>query len=126
MNGLIIASHDEAGYKPLIDFETWRVALINGPPEYHSNEISELSVHFETDEVFILLEGSCALLIGGNKDQPENPETIWLRKGFLYNVTKGTWHSEILLPGTKVLIVENSNTSKENSKVVQLPQRIKF
>jgi len=124
MDGLTVISYDEKGYKPLIDFESWRVALINGPQEYKHVEINEISAHLETDEIFVLLKGSCALLVGGNKDKPEKTEIVWLKEGLLYNVTKGTWHNEILLPGSKVLIVENVNTSKENSRKAPIPEKI--
>ena len=124
MEGLTIVSYEEKGYKPLIDFESWRVALINGSTVYDAAEIASLSAHNETDEIFVLLKGSCMLLVGGNGEEPKDIEKVWLKEGLLYNVTKGTWHNEILMPGSKVLIVENSNTSKANSKQFQLKEKI--
>jgi hypothetical protein len=124
MNGLEITSYEEKGYKPLVDFESWRVALINGAAVYEPAKISSLSCHCETDEIFVLLKGSCLLLIGGAGEVPENIEKVWLQEGLLYNVTKGTWHDEFLMPGAKVLIVENANTSLANSKKYQLPEPI--
>jgi hypothetical protein len=122
--GLEIISYTGKGYKPLIDFESWRVALINGASVYEPVEIDVLSCHCETDEIFVLLKGSCMLLIGGNSDIPGKVEKIWLEEGLLYNVTKGTWHNEILMPGAKVLIVENADTSSENSKKYTLREKI--
>jgi hypothetical protein len=124
MKGLEIASYDEKGYKPLIDFESWRVALINGASVYQPAKITSISCHCETDEIFVLLKGSCLLLIGGNGDVPGEVEKVWLEEGLLYNVTKGTWHNEYLMPGAKVLIVENADTSQANSKNYQLPEAI--
>ncbi|GHU65838.1 hypothetical protein FACS189447_05520 [Spirochaetia bacterium] len=124
MEGLEIASYDEKGYKPLIDFESWRVALINGASVYEAAKITSLSCHCETDEIFVLLKGSCMLLIGGNGDVPKEPEKVWLEEGLLYNVKKGTWHNEYLTPGSKVLIVENANTSNTNSKDYKLPKAV--
>ena len=124
MEGLTIVSYEEKGYKPLVDFESWRVALINGPAAYEPVEIGNLSAHNETDEIFVLLKGSCMLLIGGNGTEPKAIEKLWLEEGLLYNVTRGTWHNEILMPGAKVLIVENANTSKSNSKQFQLDRKI--
>ena len=124
MEGLSIVSHDEKGYKPLVDFESWRVALINGSSVYEPVEIDFLSAHMETDEIFVLLKGSCVLIMGGNGSEPKDIKNVWLEEGLLYNVKKGTWHNEILTPGSKVLIVENANTSKANSKRFQLSQKI--
>ncbi|GHU06131.1 hypothetical protein FACS1894147_12870 [Spirochaetia bacterium] len=124
MKGLEITSYDGKGYKPLVDFESWRVALINGASDYQAAHITSLSCHCETDEIFVLLKGSCLLLIGGNGDVPGEVEKVWLEEGLLYNVTKGTWHNECLMPGAKVLIVENANTSGANSRDYQLPEAI--
>ena len=124
MEGLKVISYDEKGYKPLVDFESWRVALINGNSVYENTGIDTLSAHMETDEIFVLLKGSCMLVVGGNAAEPHDIEKVWLEEGLLYNVTKGTWHNEILTPGAKVLIVENANTSKANSKKFELGKKI--
>jgi hypothetical protein len=124
MDGLEISSYEEKGYKPLVDFESWRVALINGAASYEPAKITSLSCHCETDEIFVLLKGSCMLLIGGRGENPGAVEKVWLQEGLLYNVTKGTWHNEFLMPGAKVLIVENANTSGANSKDYKLPEPI--
>jgi hypothetical protein len=124
MNGLEITVYDETGYKPLVDFESWRVAMNNGPSVYEPMEISKLSCHCETDEIFVLLKGSCLLLVGGAGEKPGEVEKVWLKEGLVYNVTKGTWHNNCLMPGAKLLIVENANTSAANSKDHQLPKPI--
>jgi hypothetical protein len=120
MDGLEITSYEGRGYKALVDFESWRVALINGADSYEPAVIRSLSCHCETDEIFVLLKGSCMLLLGGRGETPGAVEKLWLREGLLYNVTRGTWHNEFLMPGAKVLIVENADTSDENSKDYKL------
>ena len=66
LEGLQIFSHEVSGYKPQVDFNTWRVALLNASDMYLPNNITYFDNHLETDEVFILLSGSCALLLAGN------------------------------------------------------------
>jgi len=44
--------------------------------------------------------------------------------GTIYNVTKGTWHGTILLPGTTVMIVENSDTGSHNSESKEIREKI--
>jgi hypothetical protein len=124
MDGLEISSYEDRGYKPLVDFESWRVALINGAAAYEPVSISSLSCHCETDEIFVLLKGSCMLLIGGGAEEPGPVEKVWLQEGLLYNVKRGTWHNECLMPGAKVLIVENSNTGRANSKDYKLTEPV--
>jgi mannose-6-phosphate isomerase-like protein (cupin superfamily) len=122
--GLEIVTHSETGFKPLISFEKWRVAISNGPASYQQKTITRLSAHCDTDEVFVLIKGSGALIIGGNGEAPTDPEIVWMQSGLLYNVTKGTWHSNALMPDAAVVIVENENTSGANSKNYDLEKPI--
>jgi hypothetical protein len=124
MSGLEIYSSDQPGFKPLIDFGNWRTAVSNGPLEYQQKNVSSLSRHLETDEVFVLLRGSCLLLTAGNGNEIGEIARTWLEEGQMYNVTKGTWHNTILLPGAKVMIVENRDTGDYNSEFKQLSQVI--
>jgi mannose-6-phosphate isomerase-like protein (cupin superfamily) len=114
--GLEIRAHNESGFKPLISFGNWRVAVSNGPATYRQKSITKLSAHCETDEVFVLVKGSGALILGGNGDIPSEPEIVWMQPGLLYNVTRGTWHANAFMPGAQVVIVENEDTSAANSK----------
>jgi hypothetical protein len=122
MSGLEIFSHTKQGFMPLVDYGTWRVAILNDAPMYESGKVSYLDSHDETDEVFILLKGSCKLLTAGSGEIPDIIEGQWMKPDFVYNVKRGTWHSHILLPGTSVLVIENNNTSKVNTRKYELTQ----
>jgi mannose-6-phosphate isomerase-like protein (cupin superfamily) len=124
MAGLEIYSHKEEGFMPLVNYGNWRVAISNGPAAYKPKVISQLSRHCETDEVFVILKGSGELLVAGNGEIPGPVEKIWMEPGYLYNVTKGTWHSNILMPGASALVVENKDTSGENSQTYRLQTEI--
>jgi hypothetical protein len=113
---LEIREYNLAGYKPVIDYANWRVAILNFQEELLPEKITKLQRHNETDEVFVLLRGRCILLIGQGGDQAivtvhgqdMLPHTI-------YNVKKGTWHSHTLSEDAMVLIVENRDTTLDNS-----------
>lgn len=124
MSGLEIFSSTQQGFKPLVNFESWRVACSNGPSVYQRKEINTLSRHLKTDEVFVLIKGSCLLLTAGNGDVPGEITKTWLELGQIYNVTKGTWHGTIQLPNAMVIIVENSDTGPENSESRAIPEKI--
>lgn len=114
---LEIRSYSGPGYKPLIDFEAWRVALLNDDPEkYRREKVHYLERHNETDEVFALLKGCCTLYIGGCGDVPQGIESVAMEQGKLYNVKKGVWHTLTGDEDMVLLIVENANTSSENSQ----------
>ncbi|MDF2845906.1 MAG: hypothetical protein K0R00_4332 [Herbinix sp.] len=57
-----VSSYEEVGYKPVIDYREWRVAILNYIDELEIQNIETMQKHNETDEVFVLLKGNCKLL----------------------------------------------------------------
>ncbi len=112
---LEVLTHDEAGFKPLVDFGAWRAAFLNEAPMYERQNIAYFDKHLETDEVFVLLSGRCQLLLAGRGDKPENTQSVWLEPLTMYNVKLGTWHTHVLTDGAKVAVFENFGTSVANS-----------
>ncbi len=112
---LEVTEFNGLGYKPLIDFGAWRVAILNYLEEIHPENISTFERHNLTDEVFVLLHGTGILFLGDGSQHVENIYSQDLEPGKLYNVKKSTWHSIVLSRDGSVLIVENQNTSRENS-----------
>jgi len=112
-----VTQHDGPGYKALVYFEDWRVAFLNDDPSRFRREtMPYLERHNETDEVFVLTSGQCTLYIGDGKgDTPGKIETIEMEPNKMYNVKKGVWHNLTGNEDMVLLIVENANTSKQNS-----------
>lgn len=100
------------GYKSLISFHNWRVAIINYCDRLREDKIFKRERHLETDEVFILLQGNASLHIGIEM------EKYPLEIGKLYNVKRGIWHCITLDEGAKVAVVENDDTDDENTERV--------
>ena len=69
-----------------------------------------LERHLLTDEVFVLLSGEARLVIGCDLSKTE------MRIGNIYNVKKGVYHALLMEKDAKVLIVENHNTSRDNTE----------
>lgn len=109
--------YDENGYKSLVFFENWRVALMNDGPKTTLEGLSYFQKHDETDEVFVLLEGRCVLLMAGFGENPGEISAVDMEPGSMYNVKKGAWHTHYFAPNTKVVIVENADTVPENSPI---------
>ncbi len=116
VNGLEIFEHTGEGYIRRAEYDAWVVALCNPAARFTEAGRTYLERHMETDEVFVLLEGSAYLTIGKEMTRVD------LEPGKIYNVKKGIWHSHIMTEGTKLLIVENSNTSKANSEFLPLSE----
>lgn len=125
MNGLQnlieIKEYKREGYKALIDYNTWRVAILNFIDDLLPEKINYFSKHNETDEVFVLLKGKCILFLG---EEPleliSNIKAINMEQNILYNVKRGTWHNHTLSNDAMVLIVENKDTTEWNSPIINL------
>ena len=111
------AEHNLPGYEPVAICGEWLVALMNDSPQYNAGEIRTMQKHTLTDEVFVLLSGQCTLFIAEGDDKPEAIRAVTMKPGTTYTVLKNVWHTHSLCKGTKVLVVENSNTDKSNSPI---------
>lgn len=116
MNGLDIYEYQGIGYKPVHEFNGWRVAVTNYGERQSLMALTEISRHLETDEIFVLQKGRCTLYIGGTEDNLSSIDIIPMVPYKIYNITKGTWHARSLTPGSSVLIVENAGTGAHNTE----------
>jgi ureidoglycolate hydrolase len=108
------------GYQPVIDFGSWRVAILNYLDEIHPEKIDFVERHNETDEVFVLLRGQAVLFLGEGEAQLERLHSVVMESGKIYNVKRGAWHTIVLSRDGSVLLVENRNTARENSSYLTL------
>ncbi len=112
---LEVREYVEAGYRPLIDFGAWRVAILNFSEELRPENLTRMQRHNETDEVFVLLEGRCLLFLGHGKESVTQVVAEEMRPGKIYNVKQAVWHTHTLSADAMVLIVENRDTTYDNS-----------
>ena len=124
MNESLMEIHEflGPGYQPLIDFETWRVAILNFLDEIHPERIDYMERHNETDEVFILIKGEAVLLLGEGEDKIRKIHSQKMEQGKIYNIKKAVWHSVLISRDGSILIVENQNTGTGNSDYVSLDE----
>ena len=78
--------------------------------------------HTLSDEVFVLLKGSCTLFSAGNGDSIGNVTATKLEPLKMYNVKAGVWHTHTLTPDSSVLIVENRDTCDDNSPTAYMTE----
>jgi len=124
---LEVSEYNEEGYSPLIDFQSWRVAILNYIDELDVNKIDNFQCHNETDEVFVLLSGKC-ILFCSEVDIDNNIINIvaWdMEPNKTYNIKRGVYHTHTLNADGKVLIVENSDTSDCNSPKIMINSSIR-
>lgn len=81
--------------------------------------------HLETDEVFVLISGSCNLYSAGTGDLPGEIIKVPMEMHKGYNVKKGVWHTHTLSEDAAVLIVENQDTSDDNSPIFPITEEMR-
>jgi ureidoglycolate hydrolase len=119
-NVLDIKEYRGEGYRPLIYFGAWRVAILRWIETTLPEKITYMERHTQTDEVFILLEGQAALILGGNGPMVTGLKRHVMEGGKLYNVRQNVWHSVIMSRDAMILIVENQDTGESNSEYYHL------
>lgn len=107
---LEIYEYTGLGYERTMHYEQWRVAIANFGESFDREKFSKIERHLLTDEVFVLLLGKATLIIGEDLKQVE------MEPGKIYNVKAGVWHAAWMEKNAKILIVENHNTSKDNTE----------
>ncbi len=117
-----VREHTGADYMPLVDYQAWRVALMNYTPDLLPEKINRVQKHTETDEVFVLMKGRCILFIGEGGESVTKIHAVDMELYKLYNVKGNAWHSHTFSEDARVLIVENRDTVVENSPFVDLSE----
>lgn len=115
-----ICNFNGEGYKPLIDFEGWRVAFLRYIDELEPGAIQSVERHIKTDEVFVLLIGQAVLFIGEGEDRVKELTPCTMQPGQLYNVKQNAWHTIVLSRDATILLVENRDTGALNSEYCTL------
>ena len=120
MNGLDIFEYSGDGYSRVVSGSKWTVASLNYAPRFDERNIVDLERHNVTDETFVLLSGSATLIVG------DDAERILMEPLKIYNVRAGAWHNIFVSPDARVLVVENADTSKDNTEYLDLKTRKVF
>ena len=114
MDGIDILSYSGEGYSRVVSGDKWTLAALNWAPRFELSNIVDLERHNLTDETFVLLQGKATLLVGENADKVEMEPLKY------YNVRAGVWHNIAVSKDARVLIGENSDTSRDNTDYLSL------
>ena len=97
-------------FKVLMQYENWKIGFLRFAERF--SVFDRLERHLETDEAFVLLDGSALIYTENDK--------IQMQKCTLYNIPKGVWHHITVSEDATVMVVENSNTCKDNTEKKQI------
>lgn len=110
-----IVKYNGEGYSTVIKYQSWRTGLIRWAERFEN--LAYFEKHNLTDEVFILLGGGAVLFTA---DDNMNIVRYEMEQGVLYNVRAAEWHAVTLSKDALVMVVENADTSRENSEYYYL------
>jgi mannose-6-phosphate isomerase-like protein (cupin superfamily) len=117
-----ILTHEGEGISWAYKNDKWVVCIKNWKPDNDINGIHHLEVHHETDEQFILAQGKAILLVADRKDDKFDIEMIEMEQGKVYNVPQERWFYTITQKDTKMMYVQDSGTSAENSDFCEMSE----
>lgn len=112
--------YEGIGFNKVFSFNNWSLCFLNYIDELKQDNLKYVEAHHETDEVFVLLRGKATLLLASNKDNKLYFEKIKLIPNKIYVVKKDTYHTVILNKKAKILLVEEKNTSDDNTTKIYL------
>ncbi|MGD1832551.1 MAG: hypothetical protein ACPKOP_04310 [Sphaerochaetaceae bacterium] len=108
------------GLKLVYDEGDWVIGIKNYKVANDIENLKELERHLLTDESFVLLKGNCLLVA---KDESDESMTFnRMEEGKVYTISKGIWHTTIMEKGCKMILIERSSTSMENSELYPLTE----
>ncbi|SRR5258706_15820709 len=113
------------GYKPLIDYGAWRVAILRYIDELIPEQVKHVERHKETDEVFVLLFGQAILFMGEGEAKIEKLTSVVMELGKMYNVKRNAWHVAVLSRDASILLVENRDTGIANTDYAPLSSELR-
>ena len=125
MNLIEVYKHETEGYNPSLISDGWQAAFLNYADAEKLESIVKLDIHYLTDEVFVLLEGSSVLIAADIQNDVITYDLIDMQPGIIYNIPKNTWHKIAMQPGSKVCIVEKDNTHLGDFEFYDLSEKQK-
>jgi|GEM_PF-123784 len=124
---LEVRAYQGPGYQPLVDYGEWRVAILRWIDDLIPEKIEHFQRHDQTDEVFVLLGGRCILFLGEGEGSITRMHAVEMKPLTAYNVRKGCWHTHTLSQDANILVIENRDTTRENSGYLPLaPDQRRF
>ena len=110
------------GMQRVFENEKWTVGIKNWKPANDVTGIDCLERHNKTDELFVLVEGSCTLVYANETEGGLEFGAVKMEKDKVYNIPATLWHNTITCKDTKMILIEDSNTSRENSDILNLTE----
>ncbi|MGL5434440.1 MAG: cupin [Lachnospiraceae bacterium] len=113
---------EQEGMQRVFENEKWMVGIKNWKPANDINGIDCLERHNLTDELFVLVTGTCTLIYANETDGGVDFGAVKMEPNKVYNIPATLWHNTITQKDTKMILIEDSNTSMDNSDILSLDE----
>jgi len=110
------------GMQRVFENEKWTVGIKNWKPANDVTGIDCLERHNKTDELFVLVEGACTLAYANESNEGLEFGAVNMQPNKVYNIPATLWHNTITQKDTKMILIEDSNTSMNNSDILDLDE----
>ena len=110
------------GMQRVFENEKWTVGIKNWKPANDVTGVDCLERHNLTDELFVLIEGACTLVYANETENGLEFGSVKMEKDKVYNIPATLWHNTITQKDTKMILIEDSNTSMDNSDILNLDE----
>lgn len=120
---LISFEYDGEGLQRGYENSEWTVGIKNYKKANDIEFINNLERHNKTDELFVLIKGNCSIVTAKENGKSLVFEVERMKKNTIYTIPKGLWHNTITDKETKLILIENSDTSMDNSEIFNLSVR---
>lgn len=111
------------GMQRVYENEKWMVGIKNWKPANDITGINCLERHNKTDELFVLTEGACTLIYANETENGLEFGSVQMEPGKVFHIPATLWHNTITQKDTKMILIEDSNTSMENSDIFNLNEK---
>lgn len=101
-----VFEHFADGFKVAAEHGEWKVGMLHYNERF--SRLGEMERHMLTDEVFVLVSGSATLYTDNEEKKME--------QGVVYTVPAAVWHHIVISEDATVIVVENRNTSIDNTE----------
>jgi hypothetical protein len=110
------------GYKPVLDFHGWRVAMLRYADMVDAKHLHQVERHRNTNEVFILTAGEADLILCNPGDTPGDAYVLPMKHNVAYNIPDYGWHHVIMSKDAHIILFERTETSVETSDYAKLTE----
>lgn len=109
---------DGEGLRRVVESGGWFVGIKNWKAANDVAHFDSMERHMATDEVFVLLEGACTLLVDHSDEHDcTDIRCVPMERKRVYCIHREVWHNTITAKDAKLILIENRDTSMANSEV---------